>query len=90
MSWKNDRSAIEAAMDNPDPDDPIAKAIADGVTGFMGRLTAQAEKTGAFPTELLLNKPATEFDDIVIRLTLQTIADETGTGIKIVWTGDGT
>ena len=87
VKWKNDRSAIDAALADPNTANPIAIAVADGIKGFMSRLTAQAERNGKFPTELILTRPASAFDDVVIRLTLEVIADETGKPIKIHWIG---
>ena len=84
-SWKNDRAVIEAALDDPDPDNKIAKEIAEAIVGFGERISKHADRINKFPDELLLTKPKTVFDDFVIRMTLQEIADETGVGIKIFW-----
>ena len=84
-SWKNDRAVIEAALDDPDPNNKIAKEIAEAIVGFGKRISKHAEGINKFPDELLLTKPQTVFDDFVIRMTLQEIADETGVGIKIFW-----
>lgn len=80
---KNDREAIEAAL--ADPDNPIAIAVSERIAHFTANLEKIATEKGRFPTELLLTKPKTEFDDIVIRLTLQTISDQLDREITIVW-----
>tara|TARA_B100001123_G_C15178659_1_gene974435 strand:- start:992 stop:1270 length:279 start_codon:yes stop_codon:yes gene_type:complete len=83
--WRNDQAAIDAALADTDPANPRAIAIAEAIAGFTGRLTDQAQRTGKMPKELLLHKPATKFDDTVIRLTLQTLADELGHEIAVHW-----
>lgn len=83
--WRNDQAAIDAALADPNPANPRAIAIAEAIAGFTQRLTEQAQRTAKMPKELLLHKPETAFDETVIRLTLQTLADETGHRITIHW-----
>ena len=71
---KNDRDAILAALHDPNPDNPIVKALTERLTECMDNLAALTQRTGTFPTELVLVKPSTAFDDIVIRLCLQEVA----------------
>tara|TARA_R100000664_G_scaffold34032_1_gene53563 strand:- start:9228 stop:9521 length:294 start_codon:yes stop_codon:yes gene_type:complete len=87
-NWKNDQAAIDAALKDTDAKNPIAIEVANGIEGFMSRLSEQAERNGKWPTELLLHRPASAFDDTVIRLTLQALADEMGVGIDIHWVGE--
>ena len=82
---KNDRGAILAALDDPNPEHPIAKALAERITEFMANLEKQAQRTGKLPTELLLVKPSTVYDDIVIRLCVQEVAETHGQKIIIHW-----
>jgi hypothetical protein len=84
---RNDRHAIEAALADPNPENRIAMAIADRIGEFVRNLERMATQNGKWPTELLLTKPETAFDDIVIQLTLQTIADELGHVIEVHWIG---
>ncbi len=86
--WKNDRAALDSALADTDPTNPIAVAIADGIAGFTDRLAKQARRNGKLPTELLLIKPETIFDEMVIKMTLQVVADETGQQVDIHWVGD--
>lgn len=85
---RDDRAAIEAALADPDTDDPVAKAIADRLKELTGRYWAHAETLGRMPTEILLVKPQTAFDEIVYRLHLKTIADTTGKKVTVVWVQD--
>ena len=82
---KNDRDAILAALNDPNPEHPIAKAIAERMTEFMANLEEQVRRTGKLPTELLLVKPSAAFDDIVIRLCLQEVTETLGQKIVIHW-----
>ncbi len=81
----NDRAAIDAALRDPDPDNPIAVAVTQRMKELLRNIELLARRRGGMPTELFLHRPATAFDDIVIRLTFQTIADETGHTVKITW-----
>jgi hypothetical protein len=82
---KNDRKAIEEALADPSPLNPIAQAVAARIEAFIENLAEEAERSGRFPQQLLLRRPQTAFDDIVIRLTLQTLADELGQRLEIHW-----
>jgi hypothetical protein len=82
---KNDRGAILAALDDPNPENPIAKAMAARIATFMDNLETQARRLGQIPPELLLVKPSTVYDDIVIRLCLQEVAERFGQKIAIHW-----
>jgi len=82
---QNDRAAIEAALADPDPDNTIAKAVAERLKDLTGRYWLHAEKLGRVPTELMLVRPQTAFDEIVYRLHLEALADATGQTVKVVW-----
>lgn len=82
---KNDRAAIEAALADAEPGNPLAEAVARGIEEFSKRLADQAKRTGHVPGELLIYRPVTAFDDIVIRLTIQAIAEEMGREVRIHW-----
>jgi hypothetical protein len=81
----NDQDAIAAALADPDPNNPIAKAIAERIKKLTVSYWTQAEKQGRVPTELMLIKPRTILDDVAIRLALQEIADVTEQTVTIVW-----
>jgi len=81
----NDRAAIMAALADPDPDNPIAKAVAERLKDLTGRYWLHAEKLGRVPTELMLVRPQTAFDETVYRLHLEALADATGQTVKVVW-----
>ena len=89
MEWKNNQAAIDAALQDT-KQNPIADEIALGITGFIERLKKQAETTGKFPPDsLLLYKPTNAFDETVIRLTLEELANVTGERISIHWLPQG-
>jgi len=81
----NDRAAIEAALASPDPNNPIALAIAERIKDAVGRFWRQAETQERVPTELILVRPKTALDDVACRLFLQTIADTLGQKLTVVW-----
>jgi len=81
----NDRAAIEAALSDPDPDNPIALALAERIEDLTGRYRLYAETLGHVPTELVLVRPKTALDEIAYRLHLETIAEATGRAVTVVW-----
>lgn len=81
----HDRARIEDAVTSQKTGE-IALAIDRAVDGFSSRLVEQFKDRGHIAREIVLMRPATAFDDVVIRLTLQIVADSIGdSGIKIVW-----
>jgi len=82
---RNDRAAILAALNDPDPNNPVAVALAERLKELTGRFWLHAEKLGRVPTELMLVKPTTAFDDIAYRLHLDAVADAVGQKITVVW-----
>ncbi|MGX1101474.1 hypothetical protein [Amorphus sp. MBR-141] len=81
----NDRIAIETALSDLDPDNPIALAVAERIRDLTGRYWLYAEKLGHVPTELVLVRPKTALDEIAYRLHLEAIADATGRAVTVVW-----
>ena len=65
--------------------DSIAIALVEGIQQFTASLAAMARKDGRWPAELILNRPPTEFDNIVIRWTIQHVANELDHQIDILW-----
>ena len=82
---RNDRAAILAALADPDANNPVAVALAARLKELTGRYWLHAEKLGRVPTELMLVKPTTAFDDIAYRLHLNTVADAVGQKLTVVW-----
>jgi hypothetical protein len=82
---RNDRAAILAALNDPDPNNPVAVALAERLKELTGRYWLHAEKLGRVPTELMLVKPTTAFDDIAYRLHLNAVADAVGQKLTVVW-----
>jgi hypothetical protein len=82
---RNDRAAIEAALNDPDPGNPIAVSFAELLTVLGEVFAEQAQKMGGFPSQLRLVKPRTAFDDIVLQTFVREIADITGVELETVW-----
>jgi hypothetical protein len=82
---RNNRAAIFAALDDRDPNNPVAVALAERLKELTGRYWLHAEKLGRVPTELILVKPTTAFDDIAYRLHLSAVADAVGQKVTVVW-----
>ena len=81
---KNHRASILAALQQR-CSNPITIALVEGIQQFTASLAAMAHKDGRWPTELMLKRPPTEFDNIVIRWTIQHVANELDHQIEIQW-----
>lgn len=64
----NDRAAIVAALEDDDPDNPIAVAIAQRLDALSKALEDICAKMGEMPERIEVTKPATVLDQIVIDL----------------------
>ena len=80
----NDHAAIMRALDDP-MSNQLADAMAERIHSFAAALVEQAEQEGRFPRQLLLRRPATAFDHLVILLTLQSMSGEVGHPIDAHW-----
>lgn len=69
----NDWAAVQAALDNPDPNDPVARAIADRFESMMAALRAVAEK-GPLPDRIEVSKPTTIVNAAAIELFRSALA----------------
>lgn len=82
-NWKNNREVILKAI-NSTGDSKIARAVANGMMRFSRNLVEMIKRNGHL-NAVMLEKPLTAFDDIVIRLTLQVVAEELGHPIAVHW-----
>lgn len=81
----DDRAAIEAAVADPDPENPIAIALVGRLKELMGRYWRHATQLGRVPTELMVVRPRTVLDEVACQMFLQTIADTLDHKLTIVW-----
>ena len=74
----NDRAQIEAALKDPNPDNPVAKAIAVRLDALRAVLEQAVATQGALPTEITVTKPSTVLDEIVLTLFRDMLAQTPG------------
>jgi len=72
----NDRAAIVAALEDTDPNNPIAAAIALKLDALSKLLENACAKTGELPQSIEFTKPDTVLDQIVIDLFTTTLRDQ--------------
>lgn len=75
----NDRAAIIAALEDPDPDNPIAKEIAAKFDALTKVLEEACGKLGEMPETIRFAKPASALDEIVIALFHDALHDQRAT-----------
>jgi hypothetical protein len=80
----NDRAAILAALADPDPSNPIARAVAERVEALAGALKDATEKAGGLPRRIEIGKPRTALDEIAVQLFERTLADMPGAPVVVV------
>lgn len=79
----NDWAAVQAALDDPDPHNPIARAIAARLESLMGALHAATENGGR-PDRIEITKPATAVDAAAIDLFRAVLAAKPGSPALVV------
>jgi hypothetical protein len=67
---------IMAALNNPDPANPIAVEVARLIEGYGENFRAHVERLGYIPESLLHAKPQTAIEAVAMRLTTEAIQDE--------------
>ena len=70
----NDRAQIEAALKDPDPDNPVSKAIAARLDALRDVLEQTTSQQKTLPAEITFAKPATGLDEIVIAMFKDALA----------------
>ena len=65
------RAELIAALDDPDPANPLAQAVAACVSAYADELNNQASCRGAWPNPLVLPAPATEVEAFALELFMQ-------------------
>lgn len=76
------RAELLAAIDDPDPRNPMAIAIADVVARYADELSLQASLCNGMPNPLVLPAPSTEIEAFALELFA---ADIAALGIRIVF-----
>lgn len=74
----NNRALIEAALEDPNPDNPVARAIAARLNALGNVLTQVTERQGSVPSEISVTKPATFLDEVVIAMFEEILAETPG------------
>lgn len=72
----NDRAAIIAALEDDDPDNPIAVAIAQRLDALSKVLEDVSAKMGAMPEGIDVTKPATVLEQIVIDMFREVLREQ--------------
>lgn len=68
-----DEATILAALDDPDPENPIAKEVARLVTGYTENFKRHVERLGYMPASVLHVKPQSAIEGVAMRLVTSTI-----------------
>ena len=67
---------VMAALDDPDPGNPIAVEVARLIEGYTENFRAHVERLGYIPDSFLRVKPQTAIEAVAMRLTTEAIKDE--------------
>jgi hypothetical protein len=76
------RDELIAALGDPDPANPLARAVAACISAYAAELDDQASRIGAWPDPLVLPAPATEVEAFAFELFVQQMA-ASNIGIRI-------
>ena len=64
---------VQAALDDPNPDNPIALEIARLVEGYTANFAAHVERVGEVPAQMLRAKGSSAIEEVAMRLVTETI-----------------
>ena len=64
---------VQAALDDPNPDNPIALEIARLVEGYTANFAAHVERVGEVPAQILRAKGGSAIEEVAMRLVTETI-----------------
>ena len=67
---------IEAALADPDPNNPIAVEVARLMTGYAENFRAHVERLGRLPGSFPRINPGSAIEAVAMRLTTEVIRDE--------------
>jgi len=74
----NDRALIEAALQAPNPNNPIVKAISLRLDALRDILQQATNEHKSLPAEITVTKPATVLDEIALTLFKEPLASIPG------------
>jgi hypothetical protein len=67
---------VMAALNDPDPGNPIAIEVARLIQGYGENFRAHVEKSGRIPESFLRVKPQSAIEAVAMRLTTDTIQQQ--------------
>jgi len=71
-------AAVVAALQNPDPANPIAIEVARLIDGYTRNFQAHAQRLGRIPSDILRIKPRWPIEAVAMRLMTETVGDAFG------------
>lgn len=77
------RAGLLAALEDPDPMNPLAAGIVAACDGYARSLEQQAIRVGRKPESIVLAKPVTEVEAFALELFMQQLG---GSGIRVTLT----
>jgi hypothetical protein len=70
-----DENAVMKALEDNDPENPIAAEVARLIAGYSANLKAHAQQLGYMPSDVLRIKPRWPIEAIAMRLTAETVRE---------------
>ena len=70
--------SVVAALQDPDPTNPIAVEVARLIEGYTSNFHAEVRRLGRIPSDLLHIKPRWPIEAVAMRLTTQAIRETLG------------
>lgn len=67
---------VMAALNDPDPANPIAVEVARLISGYVENFRAHVERLGYIPGTFLRLRPQTAIEAVAMRLTTETIQQQ--------------
>jgi len=67
--------AVVAALEDPDPQNPIAIEVARLIDGYTRNFQAHVQQLGRVPSDILRTKPRWPIEAVAMRLTTEVIRE---------------
>ena len=75
-------SEVIAALEDPDPGNPIAGELARLIAGYTENFRAHVERLGRIPADILHVQPGSAIEAVAMRLTTEAITDTVSSHIE--------
>jgi hypothetical protein len=75
-----DEAAVMTALDDPNPENPVAVEVARLIAGYAANFKQHVKRLGYMPSDVLHIKPRWPIEAVAMKLTAQAVKDAVNGG----------